>query len=201
MKKYSVKCFKCKQNERLKILAKARELSERITKRTIAAGITYEELEQAAYEALQEVQEERSKLNAAQERESALEIIHYLTPEKVREAQKYLESLLGEVLELDIPTIQQIAYPILKRHNVVKASIFGDYARGEQQLYSHVGILIEYWPGTCEMFSQPFFTLRSELSVALMRKVELMIVDNLAPHFRDEVQREKVDIFPVGSNG
>ncbi len=129
-------------------------------------------------------------------RERAIEIIRYLAPEKVREAVKFLEPLLGEVPELDIPTVQQIAYPILKKHGVVKAAVFGDYARGEKKLYSYVGIIIEYWPGTCEMFSQAFFTLRSELEVALMRKVNLMVEDNLAPHFRDEIENEKIEIFP-----
>lgn len=196
MKKYGIKRFKRKQNERLKLMARAWELSERLSKETIEAGITYEELDQAAYEAQQKVREERRKRNATQERERAIEIIRYLPPEKAKEAVKFLEPLLGEVPELDILAIQQIAYPIFKKHDVVKAAIYGDYARGEQKLYSHVGIIIEYWPGTCEMFSQAFFALRSELEVVLMRKVNLMVEDNLAPHFRDEVQREKVDIFP-----
>jgi hypothetical protein len=43
-----------------------------------------------------------------------------------------------------IKSIKKKIMPILKRHDVKKAAIFGSYARGEEKKKSDVDILIEY---------------------------------------------------------
>lgn len=48
---------------------------------------------------------------------------------------------------MNVKKIKEIATPILKRHGLARAFVFGSYARGEQDEKSDVDILIEYAPG------------------------------------------------------
>jgi len=45
---------------------------------------------------------------------------------------------------MNIAEIKIKIKPILKRHNVKRAAVFGSYARGDQKKKSDIDILIEY---------------------------------------------------------
>ena len=64
-----------------------------------------------------------------------------------------------------IPTIKKKILPILKRHDVKRAAIFGSFARGEAKANSDVDLLIEYKSKDKSLFD--LVDLKSELELTL----------------------------------
>lgn len=95
---------------------------------------------------------------------------------------------------MDMEKIKEIAVPILKRHGVTKAFIFGSYAKGKQDAESDVDILIEYAPGTRKSLLTRA-RIASELRDAFKKDVDVVTENSLSRHFRDEVLREKKAIM------
>ena len=97
-------------------------------------------------------------------------------------------------IDMDIYRIQKKATPILKRYGIVKASIFGSYARGEQGSNSDIDILIQYSPKVKKSLLTRI-KLRDELKEILQKDVDVVTENALSPYLRDIVMKEKRDIF------
>ena len=69
-----------------------------------------------------------------------------------------------------IKNIKKKITPILKRHDVKKAAIFGSYARGEEKKKSDVDILIEYKRDDKSLFD--FVGLKLDLEEKLKKQVD-----------------------------
>ncbi|KAF1086395.1 Nucleotidyltransferase domain protein [Sporotomaculum syntrophicum] len=95
---------------------------------------------------------------------------------------------------MDINFIQQKATPILKLYGVVKASIFGSYARGEQNANIDIDILIQYSPKVKKSLLTRI-KLRDELKEVLQKNVDVVTEKALSSYLRDKVIKEKRDIF------
>lgn len=74
---------------------------------------------------------------------------------------------------MNIDLIKQKAVPILRRHDVTKASIFGSYARGEQREESDLDFLIDYAPGMKKTLFD-LVDLKDELEKAFNKNVDLL---------------------------
>ncbi|MCL6560683.1 MAG: nucleotidyltransferase domain-containing protein [Firmicutes bacterium] len=86
--------------------------------------------------------------------------------------------------------IKEVAVPILRRHGVAKASIFGSYAKGNYDKDSDIDILIEYAPGVRKsLFAR--IKLINELKKALQKDVDVVTEASLSHHFKEEVMRER----------
>lgn len=95
---------------------------------------------------------------------------------------------------VDLEKIREIAVPILRRHGIAKAYVFGSYARGEQAEDSDIDILIEYSSGA----KKSLFThveLADELKEALQKDVDIVTEASLSPCFREKVLRDRRRIF------
>jgi uncharacterized protein len=68
--------------------------------------------------------------------------------------------------------IKKKVLPILKKHSVKRAAIFGSYARGEAKAKSDVDFLIEYKSKNKSLFD--LVDLKSDLEEILDRKVDLI---------------------------
>ena len=91
---------------------------------------------------------------------------------------------------MDIEKIKEVVAPILRRHGVAKAFIFGSYAKGKQNEDSDVDILIEYDPRARKsLFARA--KIINELKDALQKDVDVVTEGSLSRHFREEVLREK----------
>ncbi len=103
---------------------------------------------------------------------------------------------------MDINLIQQKATPILKRYEVVKASIFGSYARGEQNANSDIDILIQYSPRVRKSLLTRI-KLRDELKEVLQKNVDVVTEKALSPYLRDIVMavpgKNKLAYYSPGS--
>ncbi len=82
--------------------------------------------------------------------------------------------------------------PILRRFNVLAASLFGSAARGDARPDSDVDLLVEYARGTT-LFDVA--ELKLELEEALGRKVDLASAAALKPRIREQVLREQVRLL------
>ncbi|MCL6612313.1 MAG: nucleotidyltransferase domain-containing protein [Peptococcaceae bacterium] len=74
---------------------------------------------------------------------------------------------------MDVETIKTIAVPILKKHGITRAAVFGSYARGEQKKRSDIDLLIGY-PSGSKITLFTLVELGDELKKALNKKVDLV---------------------------
>ncbi|SMB98303.1 hypothetical protein SAMN00808754_2260 [Thermanaeromonas toyohensis ToBE] len=91
---------------------------------------------------------------------------------------------------MDMEKIREIAVPILQRHGVAKAFVFGSYAKGKQGEDSDIDILIEYAPGARKSLLT-HAKLINELREALQKDVDVVTEASLSPYFREKVLRER----------
>ena len=91
----------------------------------------------------------------------------------------------------ELRKIQRVIIPVLKNNYVVKAGIFGSYARGEQKKNSDIDILVQ--------FSKPvgfkFARIELELEKKLKKKVDLLTYNGLSPYLKDRILQEEVKII------
>ena len=97
-----------------------------------------------------------------------------------------------EADELDLPITVQDLREVLATHGVLKASIFGSYARGEARPDSDLDILVEYRPGVT--LSQRIELIEA-LAHAAGRPVDVVPDHVLSRHRRPYVERDKVEVL------
>ena len=92
-----------------------------------------------------------------------------------------------------VSSIKKKALPILKRHAVKRASIFGSFARGNANLRSDVDFLIEYKEKNKSLFD--LVDLKFELEKTLDRKVDLITYNSIYWRIRDRILAEQIVIL------
>lgn len=80
---------------------------------------------------------------------------------------------------------------ILKKHGVVRAGIFGSYARGEESLDSDIDILVE----TLKPMGFDFIKIEFDLRDALKKKVDLITYKSIHPLLKEKILGEEVRII------
>lgn len=92
----------------------------------------------------------------------------------------------------NIEYIKRKIIPILKKHGILKAGLFGSVVRGEAGLESDVDILVELPKGK-SLFD--LVELKLELEEKLKRKVDVVTYRSLHPLLRGRVLEEEVRIY------
>ena len=92
-----------------------------------------------------------------------------------------------------VSSIKKRSLPILRRHAVKKAAIFGSFARGEAKASSDVDILIEYQGKNKTLFD--LVDLKAELEDVLRRKVDLVTYSSIYWRIRKQILAEQVIIL------
>jgi hypothetical protein len=90
------------------------------------------------------------------------------------------------------PSLDQLrseVVPALKRHDVVRAALFGSFARGEQEEASDLDILVEFGK---EKSLLDLVALKLELEETLGRGVDDLTYGSLHPGIRERVLKEQV---------
>ena len=82
---------------------------------------------------------------------------------------------------------------LLRKHGVVKASVFGSFARGDAKQDSDLDLLVTYRPGT-SLFDT--IDLQNELERALGRKVDLVSEKYLSKRLAKRINQ---DVKPLSS--
>lgn len=89
--------------------------------------------------------------------------------------------------------IKKRSLPILKRHAVKRAAIFGSFARGEAKKKSDIDFLIEYKTKKKSLFD--LVDLKAELEASLGRKVDIVTYNSIYWRIREQVLAEQVVIL------
>ena len=82
--------------------------------------------------------------------------------------------------------------PVLKRHDVVHAAIFGSFVRGEAKKDSDIDILVEF---KGEKSLLDLVALKLELEELLGREVDVLTYNSLHPFIRETILKEQVAIL------
>ena len=88
--------------------------------------------------------------------------------------------------------VKQRLLPILKRHDVAHAALFGSFARGEAKADSDLDILVEL-PSTKSLLD--LVALKLDMEEVLGIKTDVFTYRALHPRIRDKVLQEQVVIL------
>ncbi|HDL02353.1 MAG TPA: hypothetical protein ENH20_00800 [Candidatus Pacearchaeota archaeon] len=91
----------------------------------------------------------------------------------------------------EIEDIKKKILKILKKNKVVRAGIFGSFARGEQRKNSDIDILIE----TSRPLGFEFVGIQFELEDKLGKKVDLLTYKSIHPLLRERILNEEIRII------
>ena len=97
------------------------------------------------------------------------------------------------IKKAEIMNLKKKIIPILKRNNVVKAGIFGSFARGEAKKSSDIDILIEVKAKKFSLLD--LIKLEMELEKKLKRKVDLLTYKSIHPLLKNRILSEEVRIY------
>lgn len=88
--------------------------------------------------------------------------------------------------------IKEIVVPILKRHNVKRASLFGSIVRDDYTEGSDIDILVELQEDTSLL---DFIDIKLEIEDATNKKVDLVEYDMIKPALKEYILSEQEAIL------
>ena len=91
----------------------------------------------------------------------------------------------------EIDHIKGKIIPLLKKHNVSRAGIFGSYARGEQNKHSDVDILVEV---DKDMGLIEFISLKMLLEKAIKKRIDLVEYQTIRKELKDRILNEEISM-------
>ena len=91
-----------------------------------------------------------------------------------------------------ITKIKEKILPILKKNDVIKASIFGSFARGEDKKGSDIDMLVEFNEPK-GMFHR--IGLKYELEKILGKKVDLLTYNAINPLLKEYIYKDEIKIY------
>ncbi|HLC97368.1 MAG TPA: nucleotidyltransferase family protein [Candidatus Nanoarchaeia archaeon] len=92
----------------------------------------------------------------------------------------------------ELQKIKKIVAPLLRRRGVVKAGIFGSYARGEQKKKSDVDLLVET-KRSMSLFD--FVGLKLALESRLKKKIDLVEYKAIKPLLKRVILKEEIRVL------
>lgn len=96
------------------------------------------------------------------------------------------------VLALKPEDVKKIISPILKKHGIRKASIFGSYARGDYNADSDVDILIEA-PKLFSLFD--LVDLEQKMENKINKDIDLVEYQTIKPAIKESVLRYQIPVI------
>lgn len=91
-----------------------------------------------------------------------------------------------------VAEIREKVQDVMRRHGVVRASVFGSVARGEDQPTSDVDFLVELEEGRTLL---DLSGLRLDLEELLEREVDVATPNSLHPQLRESILKQLVRIL------
>ena len=92
-------------------------------------------------------------------------------------------------MKITISQIKRKLLPLLKRHGIKHAGVFGSYATGRQTKTSDIDILVEF-ESPIGFFD--FIRLETFLSTLLQKKVDLVSAKAIKQGIRNEVLKDLI---------
>ncbi len=91
-----------------------------------------------------------------------------------------------------IDSIKEKIIPVLKKHNVLRAYIFGSAVRGELKKNSDIDILVDI-DNDKSLFD--FIQLKLEIEEQVNRKVDLVEYSTVYPMIKERIIKEQVSLL------
>ncbi|HII95534.1 MAG TPA: hypothetical protein HA367_07370 [Candidatus Methanofastidiosum sp.] len=88
--------------------------------------------------------------------------------------------------------IKETVVPILKKHNVKRASLFGSIVSGNYTDKSDIDILVELDDGLSLL---DFINIKLEIEDATKRKVDLVEYATIKPSLKKYILKQREDLF------
>ncbi len=95
-------------------------------------------------------------------------------------------------MESQIEKYTEIILEILKKHEVIKASLFGSIVREEMTIDSDIDLIIEF-KGDKSLLD--LAALQIELEETLKLKVDVLTYNSIHPLLKDQILAEQVKIL------
>jgi len=95
-------------------------------------------------------------------------------------------------MKSNIKEVKDKIVPVLKRHDVVRAALFGSFVRGEAKKDSDIDILVEF---KGEKSLLDLVALKLELEELLGREVDVLTYNSIHPFIRETILKEQVAIL------
>lgn len=96
---------------------------------------------------------------------------------------------------MTIAAIRKKVLPIFKKQGVLKAAIFGSFARGEEKKNSDVDMLIKLRK---DKSGFDFIELKINLEEKLGKKVDLVSYNGVHPLLKDRILKDQKIIYEKG---
>lgn len=93
---------------------------------------------------------------------------------------------------LTLSEIKKKAVPLLKKNDVIKAGIFGSYARGEQKKRSDIDLLVKFKRKKSLLDD---VRLERKLKERLGKKVDLLTYNSINPLLKKQILKDEVRIL------
>jgi uncharacterized protein len=93
---------------------------------------------------------------------------------------------------ISIDELKQTILPILQRHRVRRAALFGSAARGQMRARSDIDILVDL---ESDLSLLGFIRIKQELEEALRRKVDLVEYQTIKPRLRAQILSQQISIL------
>ena len=94
--------------------------------------------------------------------------------------------------QLTVDQIKQKVIPILKEAGVKRSSLFGSYARGDNQEDSDIDILVEFPMGKT-LFD--LVDLEEHLKKALQKEVDVTTYKSISPHVEKYIYANQIALL------
>ncbi len=91
-----------------------------------------------------------------------------------------------------VKDIAEKILPVLKKHDVKRAGVFGSVVRGEATEQSDIDVLVELPPNLSLL---DFVGIKLELEDVLGRRVDLVEYAGIKPRIRERILSEEVPIL------
>ncbi len=93
---------------------------------------------------------------------------------------------------MQLVELKNIILPVLKKHHITKAGIFGSFAKAEATEASDIDILVELGK---KISLLDFVGIKLELEDALDREVDLVEYQSIKPALRERILEEEIRIY------
>lgn len=93
---------------------------------------------------------------------------------------------------MTVETLKSQIVPILQKHQVVKAGLFGSFARNEATEKSDVDLLVEF---SKVLGMLQYMNLKFELEDVLKRKVDLVEYEAIKPRMRQSILEDEIRFY------
>jgi len=93
---------------------------------------------------------------------------------------------------MTVETLKSQIVPILQKHQVVKAGLFGSFARNEATEESDVDLLVEF---SKVLGMLQYMNLKFELEDILKRKVDLIEYEAIKPRMRQSILEDEIRFY------